>query len=220
MGARLALPPEQVQVVHVGIPLDGHEQAPLEGTPPVVGYLSRLAEPLGLGDLVEAFVRLRAHPRLRGLRLRATGGATPDDRRFLRGLRRRIAAAGAAHDVDLLPDFSRPERLRFLHSLDLMCVPAPGGGAFGTYVLEALASGVPVVEPEAGAFPEILGLTGGGLLYPASEPGALARTLESILLDPARRRRLGRQGRAAVHGRFGIDTMAEHMSRLYARLQP
>ncbi|MFM8356944.1 MAG: glycosyltransferase family 1 protein, partial [Verrucomicrobiota bacterium] len=61
--------------------------------------------------------------------------------------------------------------------------------------------------PDA-TFPELLAATGGGVLATANTPAALAQALEPLLLDPARLRRLGDAGQAAVRARFTDETMA------------
>ena len=216
MAPRLRLAPGQMRTIHIGIDLGGCTSAPLTFNPPVIGYLSRLAESLGFGILIEAFLKLKSNPRLRDLRLRATGGQTADDRHFLQRLRARLVAAGCWQDLEILSDFGGEARLEFLRSLSVLSVPVPGGEAFGTYQIEAMACGVPVVQPRLGAFPEIINQTGGGILYEPNDPVHLAAALEELLLDPARARQYANAGRAAVFANFGVQLMAEKMSRLYA----
>jgi glycosyltransferase involved in cell wall biosynthesis len=93
----------------------------------------------------------------------------------------------------------------------VLSVPVRRGVAFGTFVLEALASGVPVVEPRAGGPAEIVEATGGGLLVEPDDPGALAAAIEDLLLHPADARAMGRRGREAVLEAFGIRRMAENV---------
>ncbi|MDL5055695.1 glycosyltransferase, partial [Oscillatoria laete-virens NRMC-F 0139] len=71
-----------------------------------------------------------------------------------------VKKAGYENDVDFLPNISREDKIKFLQSLTVLSTPATYGEAFGLYVLEALACGVPVVEPRHGAFPELLQATG------------------------------------------------------------
>ena len=97
----------------------------------------------------------------------------------------------------------------------MLSVPAIQGEAFGTYIIEALAHGVPVVQPAAGAFPELVESTGGGMLFNPDESGGLTNALESMLLDPDRARNLGRHGCEVVRKEFSIDTMAERMMAVY-----
>ena len=88
-------------------------------------------------------------------------------------------------------------------------MPAIYGEAFGLYLIEALAAGVPVVQPETAAFPEIVNATGGGILCEPGSAVALANAWESLLADPEKARELGRLGRAAVERDFSMPRMAE-----------
>ena len=220
MAPRLAIPPEKMRVVHGGIDPTGYEASPLPTDPPVIGYLSRLSEPQGLGVLVEAFLRLKEDRDLKGtpagsVKLRATGGAAAEDGRFIRRLLRRLHAAGAAHQVEILPAFDRDSRIRFLSSLSLLSVPALKGQAFGLALLEAMAAGVPVVQPALGAFPEIVEETGGGFLYEPNDPARLAEKLRSLLLEPDAIRRAGARGRESVHRRFSVRETARRLLQVY-----
>jgi glycosyltransferase involved in cell wall biosynthesis len=212
---RLRVPAARLHVVPVGIDPQGHRPAALPFDPPVVGYLSRISESQGFGLLVEAFRLLKQHPRLAGLKLAATGGLTGDDRRFARRVRRRLAARGWEGDLELLPEFDRDRRLQLLQSLTVLSVPALRGEAFGTYLLEAMASGVPVVQPRLGAFPEIIEAAGGGVLYEPNTPAALAAALQSLLLSPERARELGRRGREGVVAHFGTEKMVTDLEGVY-----
>ena len=207
-----------IQVIPLGIDLTGFAPAPAWPDPPVIGFLSRLSPALGLGVLVEAFLRLKQSPQWPSLKLRATGGQTGDDVAFISQLRRQLTAAGCAKSVEFLPEFDRPKRLEFLRSLSVLSVPVPAGEAFGSYLLEANATGVPVVQPNRGAYPEIIHATGGGILYDPSRAEALAEALASLLGNPDRARKLGEQGRGRVRERFGIGQMAREVARVYESL--
>ncbi|HET6325998.1 MAG TPA: glycosyltransferase family 4 protein, partial [Planctomycetaceae bacterium] len=87
----------------------------------------------------------------------------------------------------------------------------------GIYVLEALANGIPVVQPRHGAFPELLEATGGGLLFEPGDPADLARALEELLKDPDGRTELGRGGRAAVRAHYDDVTMAQRTLSILSR---
>ena len=97
-------------------------------------------------------------------------------------------------------------------------MPALYGEAFGLYVIEAMAAGVPVVQPRVAAFPELIEATGGGVLCAADDPQALAEAIEELLLNPARARALGEAGRRAVFERFSAEAMAQTTARVYGEL--
>ena len=213
MSRRLLVPREQIDVVHVGIDLAGYEQAPLNFDPPVLGFLSRMNEALGLERLVDAFIELKKIQGPENLKLKATGGAVGADLKCIEAQKGKLSAAGVADDAEFIADFSRAKRQAFLKSIDILCVPVEQGEAFGSYIIEAMAAGVPVVQPKAGAFPELIEATGGGIIYenPVDD-------LKAMLLDPERVRELGAQGRKSVHESFSIESMAQNMVSIYREL--
>jgi glycosyltransferase involved in cell wall biosynthesis len=220
MGARMKIEPGRLRVVHVGVDPAGFAPAPAPPEPPAIGYLGRLCESLGLDLLAEAFVALKRTERWRRLRLHLCGGLTADDAPFVESRRRLFAQLGWGADVTIFNAFDPPRRREFLAGLSILSVPAPGGTAFGTFILEALASGVPVVLPRAGAFPEIVEATGGGVLYAPNDPATLARALGELLDDWPRRADLARRGRAAVVEHFSVSTMATRMMEVYRSVAP
>jgi glycosyltransferase involved in cell wall biosynthesis len=222
MTARLGLPPERVCIVHNGISLegygDGKDQTASSG-PPVLGYFARMCREKGLDMVVEAFIALKERGRLPGLKLRVGGSCGPGDAPFVDRVRDRLRQAGRLGDTEFHPNLERSRKIEFYRSLSVLSVPALYGEAFGLYVIESMAAGVPVVQPRHGAFPEIIESTGGGLL---SEPTAfgLAQTIEGLLLYPDRLRSLGEAGRDAVHRRFNVEHMAENMLKAFSRALP
>jgi len=218
MAPRMGIARDRIRVVPAGIQLDGIEPPGEPPDPPAIGYLSRMCECLGLGLLVDAFLELRRNPALKDLRLRMTGGHTIEDKEFLAGLRAKVAEHGAADHVDVVAEFEGEARRDFLRSISVLSVPMPAGEAFGTFIIEALAFGVPVVQPAVGAFPEIVEGTGGGIVYDPNEAGALAKALGSLLLDPERSRELGVHGRAAVLKDYGVERTSEQMLDVYNRV--
>jgi len=79
-----------------------------------------------------------------------------------------------------------------------------------------MASGVPVVQPRAGAYPEIVEATGGGILYDPERSDGLVEALRSILRNPDQARALGQHGRAVVLERFDISREVRDVLNVYA----
>jgi glycosyltransferase involved in cell wall biosynthesis len=212
MAGRLNLPADRVRVVYNGINLDGFagEGARTDGAAPVLGYFARMCPEKGLALAVDTFIELRKRARVPGLRLHIGGGCGPGDEPFVAEQRRKIERAGLLGDVQFFPNVTREGKIEFLRGLDVFCTPALYGEAFGLYVIEALAAGVPVVQPRHAAFPELLEKTGGGLLAEAN-PAALALAAEELLLNSARARSLGQAGQCAVQERFTIERMARDL---------
>ncbi len=218
MQKRLEVEAERMHVVHMGIDLKDYTPATDRPSVPTIGFLSRMCPERGLETLVDAFVLLKGRAGLESCRLRISGGRSAADERFIGRLRSKLDAAGVGHDVEFLESFDRDVRLEFLRSLSVLSVPERGPVAYGLYVLEASAMGVPVVEPAMGCFPETIEMTGGGVLYEGGTPEALAEALVPLLLDAEAGRKLGAAGREGVSRAFDIETTAQKMADTCERI--
>ena len=230
MRERLGLAADRVQVVYNGINLEGYAvegQKPdgrwqmadgKENGVPTLGFFARMCPEKGLDTLVEAYVLLRQRGRVGQLKLHVGGSCGPADGAFVNSLRERLQASGLLGEVEFHPNLDRAGKLEFLRSLSVFSAPARYGEAFGLYVIEALAAGVPVVQPRTAAFPELIEATGGGVLCGAGDAMALAEAVEELLLNPTRARALGEAGRRAVFQRFSAEAMAQATLRVYAEL--
>jgi glycosyltransferase involved in cell wall biosynthesis len=214
MRERLNLPPERIRVIYDGISLEGYEEVQSPETP-VLGYFARMCREKGLDTLVEAFIILKERNRVPNLKLKVGGGCGPSDQPLVDQVRKRLRVKKCLADVEFFPNVDRAGKLAFLRSLSVFSVPALYGEAFGLYVIEALASGVPVVQPRHAAFPELIELSGGGVLCEPDKPGALADALEPLLLNPEKARAMGAAGRKSVHQKFNAGHMAKEVARVY-----
>lgn len=228
MAKRLGLPADKVKVVFNGISLEGYgdkwqvtgdtaaSAAPLSPATshlsPTLGYFARLCREKGLDLLVETFIELKRRNAVPGLKLKVGGGCGPGDEPFVEQLKEHLRRAGCLGDVEFHPNLTREQKVAFLQSLTVFSVPALYGEGFGLYLIEALAAGVPVVQPRHAAFPELVEATGGGVIAEANA-AALAAAIEALLLDPARLRALGEAGRRAVGERFTVDRMAAEVAQ-------
>ena len=220
MSRRLSLTPKAMAVVYNGISLDGYSPAPSPPNPPVVGFFARMCREKGLDTLVHAYILLRQRDRIKNLKLHIGGGCGPSDEAFVGELRQRLAAAQVLQDVQFFPNIDRAAKQDFLRGLSAFSVPALYGEAFGLYVIEAMACGVPVVQPNVAAFPELVNATGGGRLCKPGDPNALAEVLEQVLADTKLARTLGENGRKAVAQQFTSEHMATQIAQLCAGLKP
>jgi glycosyltransferase involved in cell wall biosynthesis len=232
MTRRLGLRPDRVHVVFNGLSLEGYRQPAgpsqegnlrhasriTQNAAPVLGYFARMCKEKGLDTLVEAFIHLKNRGNVPRLKLHIGGGCGPGDEPFVKSLRKRLAEAGFIGETMFAPNLSRVEKIAFLESLSVFSVPAGYGEAFGLYLIEAMAAGVPVVQPRAASFPEIVEATGGGVLCEPSDAKLLADAIESLLLEPERARAMGEAGRDAVFQRFSIEAMTDEVMRAYAGL--
>ena len=221
MAPHLGVSPETVHVVMPGISLDGFPSKP-DADPHefVVGYLARICPEKGLHLLAEALRRLTQKRGSSGprLRLRVAGWLGPEHRDYLDRIEQQVKEWGLEANFEYLGSIGREQKLRFLAGLDALCVPVTYRAAKGLYVLEALASGVPVVQPRLGVFPELIARTGGGLLFEPGNVEDLVRSLERLIDNRAEGQRMGQRGRQVVYQRFHSRRVAEETLAVYETL--
>jgi len=216
MQNRLNLDAEKLHVVNIGVDPDDYAPAPAPPQAPVIGYLSRMCPDKGLDTLVEAFILLKQKDSFKNLKLRLAGGSTAGDKPFLQSLRQRLISHGLTGEVEFVAKFDTKTRKDFLRSLTLLSVPEKTSPAWGLYVLEALASGIPVVQPAIGVFNRLLAQTNGGVLVKEhTNPKALAQAIESLLLQPDYCRELGQKARGIIIEKYNIAQTAKTLMRVY-----
>ncbi len=216
---QLHLPPEKVHVVYGGIEPERYEQADLDLNPPVIGYLCRMSEYFGLGIISEAFILLKQNDAFKNAKLHLMGGYTNDDKAYIKKVMRKLKKNQVSQDVTLFDQFGIEERIQFLKSLSVLSVPVPGGEAFGAYMIEALAAGVPIVQPNAGGYPEFVKNTGGGIIYEPNDPEHLATALTDILSDQGKLKAIAKHGRDKVISQYTMNNMANSIVKIYQEIQ-
>lgn len=217
MAGYLDIPRSRIEITPLGIDLAGHDGLPREApsSPFTIGYFARICPEKGLHRLIEAFRVL--HRRQPNIRLRAAGYLGPRDRRWAEQIFRGAADLGNAFEYVGSPA-THEEKVTVLKSFDLLSVPTEYREPKGLYVLEALANGIPVVQPSHGAFPELLAATGGGLLVEPNNTEVLAASLEQFLLDAKQRFDVARAGHVTVHSQFGLISTAATTREVLRRL--
>jgi glycosyltransferase involved in cell wall biosynthesis len=218
MKAKMNIPDRKLKVVPIGIDSSIYRYAPPKEDPPVIGYISRMYPEHGFGLLIDAFILLKQKPEFRHVQLKLSGGYTADDKKFVKKQLNKLKKAGRGHDVEIIEDHLPENRYHFFNQLTILTVPVLKGEAFGTYQLESMACGIPLVQPALGAFPEIIETTGGGVTYTPNSPEALANKWMEVLSDPGKIREMSEQGKKAVAEKYGIDHISSQILEIYQSL--
>ena len=190
---------------------------PGEETPTIL-HVARLVEMKGTQYLIRAFASLAQN--FPAVRLAIIG-----DGPLRRRLERLSASLGVAGRIDFLgalPHSSVMEAIGRAAVLVLPSVLTATGRVegLGMVLLEAAATGVPVVASRVGGIPEGMADAQTGLLVPPRDAEALAAAIGSLLGEPARRRAMGQAGRAFVERRFDSATQGEILEGLYDSVLP
>ena len=222
MAEYLDIPREKIHVVKLGLNLADHGGTPQEepSHPFTIGYLARICPEKGLHLLVEAFQELCSNHDKDRFRLSVAGYLGKQHHPYLRGIRNKVAQWGLEDQFDLWGEVDRRRKIEFLQQLHLLSVPTVYREPKGLFVLEALAHGVPVVQPRHGAFPELLEQLEGGLLVDPGSVGQLADAFHSLYQNPQRRQQLGRAGKEAVRASFSDEAMADATLAVYSQYLP
>ncbi|NND98375.1 MAG: glycosyltransferase family 4 protein [Pirellulaceae bacterium] len=231
MAALLSIPREKLVITPLSIDLSPFEAATVSvdtpsSDPPSsdlpantencfrLGYLARIAPEKGLHHLVDAFITLATQPQHRDLTLHVAGWLGQQNREYFQAQIQKIADAGLS---DRFTHHGSPDldgKTAFLKSLDLLSVPADYEDPKGLFILEALAAGVPVVQPHHGAFIELIESTGGGVTFAPGNVESLADVIHHLKHDSARLTSLGKTGQANVRAKHSIDQAAIQMRQL------
>ncbi len=209
MREKLGVDAERLAVVPNGLDANSFSVADPDPNWPVIGYFARMIHGKGLTTLVDAFIELARRGSVPRVKLKIGGAKTAADEKYVAGLMAKLQQAGCAQRVEWHPNLSFADKLKFFRNLTVLSVPATYGEAFGLYVLEAMASGVPVVQPNHGAFPELLAATGGGVLCEPDDVPSLTDALERVLSDGQLREQLSNRGLLGVRGEYSAARMAE-----------
>ena len=125
---------------------------------------------------------------------------------------------GLEKEFEYRGEVDRAQKTAFLQTVDVFSVPAVYEEPKGLFLLEALANGIPVVQPKRGAFPEIVNKTGGGMIVPAGDPAALADAYLDLWRNPEKAFALGRAGAEGVREHYDVGVMAEAAEQAYRSL--
>jgi glycosyltransferase involved in cell wall biosynthesis len=216
MPGYLGIPSEKMRVVPIGINLQGFEKtAPPAKNGFTVGFLGRVAPEKGLHLIAEAYKLFREQTNGKPARLEAAGWIAPEGQAYLDDIKKRLAEWGLASEFHYRGVLDRDQKIEFLQHLDVMSVPATYDEPKGVSLLEALACGVPLVQPRRGAFTEIVEKTSGGLLVEPDNAQSLADGLLEIFQNRPLAEQLGRSGADGVRQHYSAAHMADRALEAY-----
>ncbi|NOY95257.1 MAG: glycosyltransferase family 4 protein [Chlorobi bacterium] len=215
MKKRMRIPEEKIHAIHLGVDPKDYTYQNSSEKKRAIGFISRMCYENGLDIAVDAFMLLKQKPGFDDVQLVVTGGSTGADTKYIKGIKSCIRKAGLEQQVDFHESFEEEGRHEFFRKVSFISVPVRNGEAFGIYLLESMASGVPVAQPALGAFPEIVNLSQGGEIYSPNTPGQLAKTFEGLLSNRALLKELSRKARKGVEEEFDIDKHTGEMIQVY-----
>lgn len=215
MQKKMGLPPEKIYSVHIGVDYEDYNIKEGNGKNRNIGFISRMCFENGLDILTDAFAILKENHDFEDVKLIITGGYTGDDIKYIKKIKRDLKSKGVLDHVEFHESFEEKGKKEFFEKVSVISVPVRNGEAFGMYLLETMASGIPVVQPKLGAFPEIVKLSGGGIIYEPNTPSKLASTLKEILNNKENLSDLSKAARRGIESNFNIHKQASEMVKIY-----
>lgn len=183
--------------------------------PPVVGFFARICREKGFHHAVDAFLELAKLPGMEEARLHAGGWLSAQDRPFFETQLGKLAQAGLRDRFRYAGSPDASGKRDFFREISVFSVPADFEEPKGIYVLEALAAGLPVVQPAHGAFPDLLRGCPLATLVEPRDAQALARAWHEVLAAPVEPD--PREGFAFVKSRSNAERMAQATGEIYLR---
>jgi glycosyltransferase involved in cell wall biosynthesis len=215
--AYLNLSVDKIDVVPLGLNMDGHGMSSEKPEPPpfIIGYLARICPEKGLHILIDAFHLLTEAFGANNVQLHVAGYLGKKDEPYLEELVNQIQAWGLSDSFVHYGEVTRTQKIDFLNRLHVFSVPTVYRESKGLSIIEALANGVPVVQPRHGTFPEMMRATEGGILVEPESAEALAVGIMELLNDVGQREHLGKTGQINVHQKFNDEVVAEQLLKVF-----
>jgi glycosyltransferase involved in cell wall biosynthesis len=210
----LNIPDHKMEIAPLGISTEGYRSEPASiNQKPRIGYFARIAPEKGLHILADAFKIVKDA----GIdcTLEAAGYMAPEQRSYLSSIEKHLQDSGI--DFQYHRSLDRAQKIAYLETLDVLSTPTVYADPKGMFVLEAMAAGVPVVQPSHGAFPEIIRRTGGGILVEPENPQSLADGLLTVLRNSGLHDNLARRAYAGVREHYRVEAMAQRTIEIFAR---
>jgi len=213
---------KNISVIHSGVDLNCFKRSATESNPKrnelaippnslVVGYVGWLIPIKGVTYLVNAMAEVvQRHPNS----LLVLVGKGDEKGEEETKLSKQVENLGIADHVRFLG--WRPDVDEIMGCFDIFVLPSLNEG-MGRVLVEAMATGLPIVASSVGGIPDLVKDGENGLLVPPADAGALKRAISDLLSDKAKRKRMGETGKRMCRP-YSVEAMVEKIDNLYSRL--
>jgi len=207
---------DRIHRIYNGLDLAEFRRADFSAAPPAIVAIGRLIDKKGFPDLIHACRLLKDRGQLFRCEIIGEGPLEKE-------LRTQIDRLDLQNCVKLLgakPQHEIAERLAAGTVFVLPSVIGSDGGMdnLPTVIMEAMATGLPVISTAIGGIPEMVVENETGVLVPAGDAGALARAIEKVIVDLSFARHLGEQGQKRARELFSIENNVRSLIRLFEEL--
>lgn len=216
MADMLGVSKNKIRVVRAGVDANIFQPKPdIKRHRLTVGYLSVINPTKGLDLLIDALAIL-AGDQGRDVKLRVAGKVLRPD--YWASVQKKVRSYGLQNSFEHIGEVDFDQKLDFYRNIGVFCVPSRIGESRGMAVMEAMATGAPVVVPDTGIYPEMIKSTGGGLLFASGDVNALANSIAAILDSIEHAGRLGRAAADGIAQHFSAEQMISGALAVYEEL--
>jgi glycosyltransferase involved in cell wall biosynthesis len=217
MSAYLSIPKEKMHIVPLGVNTKDLRPNPMRHKAPFrIGYFARITPEKSLHQLCEAYRWMRHEGGLPPCQLVAAGYLAPEYREYLRIIEGQMREWGLGDEFHYQGSLDREGKVSFLQQISVLSVPSLYAEVKGLYALEAMACGIPIVQPNHGSFPEMIEKTGGGILAQPDDPQSFGRAILRLYHDPELRAEIGERAYRGVQEHYSVARMAQRAIEVYS----
>ena len=219
MATLLDIPIEKFHIINLGIDAESFSEIQVENSESrTIGYFGRIAPEKGFHNAINSFIEINKGNTNEKVSLVAGGWLSEADKDYFNEQLEKINSHNLSSYFEYIgsPDLEKKKEL--FKRVKVFTLPTDQDEPKGLSVLEAQASGIPVIQPNKGIFPEMLSKTKGGILYNAEDSSALSKEILALLDNPARAAELGGAGRRNTLHHFSDNKMATDTYSVYEKL--
>ncbi len=218
MQKNMKIPKNKLHTVNIGLDINLYTPFEILKKPKNIGFLSRMYKEHGFGLFVDAFIELKKDPNYKEVKAVVSGGYTADDKKYFKEQIKKIKKNNLLNVFEIIDNFEVENRSFFFSKISILSVPVLKGEAFGTYQIESLACGVPLVQPNLGAFSEIIAKSEGGILYAPNTVEKLVESWKSIIYDSEKLAKMSKNGIENAKSFFSNEVLSKEILNVYNKV--